>query len=282
MTRSAVRSVGALALALGLAATLSGCGSSGSNSAASKQAQNDINKAADASMRQGSAQIAMNTTTTIGTQKSGTEAAGVVAFDGSVGNLLLLLPASNTRIEEHVSNGIIYLKLSAPNVPKSVTSKWIKVSLSDTATLQKLGVSGLPPVGQILAQLKSLGGTAVNSGKVSLANKVFTKYVVTVSLAELISKATTLYGPTSNSVAALKAAPSDTHATIEIYVNTSGLVSREVETLGLPVSGKTTQTTTDIALANYGTPISTATPPAKDVVDASALLKSTGGATGSG
>jgi hypothetical protein len=49
-------------------------------------------------------------------------------------------------------------------------------------------------------------------------------------------------------------------------------VSREVEELAIPVSGKDSKTTTDIALANYGTPISTATPPAKDTIDGASLF----------
>ena len=275
MNRLTVRNACAAALIVGLAATTAACSSSsGSTSSSSKAAQKDISIAADASMALGSAQIAMTTSTTVGTQKNSTVAGGVVAFDGSTGNIMLIVGGGSTRIEEHVANGIIYIQVSGTNVPANVKGKWIKVAMTDTATLQKLGVSGLPPVGSILNQLKTIGGTAVNTGKVTVANKVFTKYVVTVSRTELIAKATKLYGATSNSVKALTAAPADTHATIEIYVNSSGLISREVESLSLPVSGKQSKTMTDIALANYGASISIATPPAKDIIDARSLVGS--------
>jgi hypothetical protein len=271
MNRLLVRSACLIALAAGVATFAAGCSSS-NTSADSVKAHAAINAAADKSMRQGSAQIAMTTTQKVGTDVSDTKAGGAVAFDGSTGRLLLLLPSAKTRIEEIVANGVIYLRLTAPSLPKAVQGKWIKVKMSDTKTLQKLGVSGLPPVGSILQQLKTVGGTAADTGKVTVAGKVFTKYVVTITREELVKKAEGIYGKGSASVKALQAAPADTHATVTIYINTDGVVSREVEELAIPVSGKSSKTTTDIALANYGTPISTATPPAKDTIDGASLF----------
>lgn len=273
MNRSLVRTTFVAVTAAALAVSLAGCSSSsGASSSASKQAHDAINAAANKSMQQGSAQIAMTTSQNVGGSKTTTNAAGVVAFDGSIGRLLLILPQAKARVEEMIVDKTVYLRMQAPSFPATIQNKWIKTRLDDVKTLKSLGFSGLPPVGTILSQLTTVGGTAENQGKVLVANKEFTKYVITVSREELIKKAEQYYGKNSSSVQALQAAPETTHATITLYVSKEGLVSREVETMSLPVSGKQATTSTDIALANYGTPIDKTPPKSKGYIDGPSLF----------
>jgi hypothetical protein len=273
MNRTLTRTALVLASASALAVTLVGCSSSsGSSAASSKAAHAAIDAAATKSMQQGSAQVAMKTEQNIGGTKTTTNAGGVVAFDGSIGRLLLVLPEAKARVEEMVVDGTVYLRMASPSFPASLQNKWIKTKLSDVKTLKSLGFSGLPPVSNILGQLTTIGGTAVDKGKVSVGNKTYTKYVVTVSREELIKKAEQFYGKSSSSVTALKAAPETTHATVSVFVSTDGLVAREIETMSIPVSGKLATTSTDIALVNYGTPIDRTLPKASHYIDGPSLF----------
>jgi hypothetical protein len=273
MNRTLTRTALVLASASALAASLAGCSSSGGASAASsKTAHAAINAAATKSIQQGSAQVAMTTEQTIGTTKTTTNAGGVVAFDGSLGRLLLVLPQAKARVEEMVVDNTVYLRMASPSFPAAIQNKWIKTNLNDVKTLKSLGFSGLPPVSNILSQLTTIGGTAVDQGKVSVGNKTYTKYVVTVSRDELVKKAEQYYGKTSSSVTALKAAPATTHATVSVFVSKDGLVAREIETMSIPVSGKNATTSTDIALVNYRTPIDKTLPKAKSYIDGPSLF----------
>jgi hypothetical protein len=284
MKLTTARTIGALALTAALAQSLAGCSSTksnGTNSASSKAAQAAINTAVDLSVAKGSAAVVMSSSSSKkGQSATTTEAVGLVAFDGTAGQLAMA--AGSTRAIEHVGNGVAYVKVSSTSLPAAAKNKWIRVKLTDTTHLTRLGVGTLPPVAQILMQLKGLGGTASKVGQVTINNKVVTKYEVIISKDQLIANASKIYGPTSNTVAQLKAVPADTHATVNVYVGTDGLIAREIESLSLPVLGVVTTSQTKMDLTNYGTSIPLGHPAAGDVIDVAALFSNTNGSSSGG
>ena len=246
---------------------LTGCGGGDGGTQALKTSPVDVLRAAaGTTAKAGSSKISLTSETAAAGQTFTFGGDGVFAYGGEPKGQLTLngkVGGITFTVAMRLLDGTAYLQL--PGKPG-----WYAAKTADLAGTS-FGSQADPTQG--LEYLNGVGGDVKEVGKETVRGDETTHYTGSIDVEKLLS---VLKGKAHDTAEKAFSTSDVTNVPFDAYVDKEGRVRKVVEKITLKVQGQTATSTTTAEYYDFGTKVDVVAPPAAEVHDGTAVLKTFG------
>jgi hypothetical protein len=195
---------------------------------------------------------------------------GAFDFPDQVGTFTVTLPVGGQQDSEQIieDGGVVYVSLGGLLGQVAPGKSWVSASpgqlSSGSGSSSSLGggVTQFSDPSQMLQQLQNSGATVTSDGQTTFDGTPVTAYSVTVPTSAL----TKYLGSLPSSLQQITSGLSLPNVTEKVYIESGGLLRGIDLPYSFGIMGKTFTMDMQMALSNYGTPVTVTPPPASEVL----------------